>query len=148
MIKKPNTRTRFKTITSVQQGIFLKTRSYTVRFALYSSISVTSSWLRISCALKKLTNKKQKIFSEKQKGFRDGLSYSTPQKSKETRGNAITQPRSHPIPKFYIFLMGLAPTMPTSTTSPELASTTPTSDEKCTIVDCYTVHRVVPSDEP
>ena len=35
-----------------------------------------------------------------------GLSYSTPQKSEETRGNAITQPRSHPIPKFYIFLMG------------------------------------------
>jgi len=31
----------------------------------------------------KLTNKKQKIFSEKQKGFRDGLSYSTPQKIKE-----------------------------------------------------------------
>jgi len=30
-----------------------------------------------------------KIFSEKQKGFRDGLSYSTPQKSKETRGNAM-----------------------------------------------------------
>ena len=27
----------------------------------------------------------------------DGLSYSTPQKSKETRGNAITQPRSHPM---------------------------------------------------
>ena len=24
----------------------------------------------------------------------------------ETRGNAITQPRSHPIPKFYIFVMG------------------------------------------
>ena len=44
-----------------------------------------------------LSNKKQKIFSEKQKGFRDGLSYSTPQKSKETRGNAITQPRSHPM---------------------------------------------------
>jgi len=42
-------------------------------------------------------DKKQKIFSEKQKGFRDGLSYSTPQISKETRGNAITQPRSHPI---------------------------------------------------
>jgi len=33
-----------------------------------------------------------KKFSEKQKGFRDGLSYSTPQKSEETRGNAITQP--------------------------------------------------------
>jgi len=46
---------------------------------------------------KNLTNKKQKIFSEKQKEFRDGLSYSTPQKSKEIRGNAITQPRSHPI---------------------------------------------------
>jgi len=35
-------------------------------------------------------NKKQNIFSEKQKGFRDGLSYS--QKSEETRGNAVTQP--------------------------------------------------------
>jgi len=56
---------------------------------------------------KNVTNKKQKIFSEKQKGFRDGLSYSNPQKSEETRGNAITQPRSHPIPKFYIFLMRL-----------------------------------------
>jgi len=43
--------------------------------------------------------KKQKIFFEKQKGFRDGLSYSTPQKSEKTRGNAITQPRSHPIKK-------------------------------------------------
>jgi len=48
-------------------------------------------------------NKKQKILSEKQKGFRDGLSYFTPQKSKETSGKAITQPRPHPIPKFYIF---------------------------------------------
>ena len=38
-----------------------------------------------------------KNFSEKQKGFRDGLSYSTPQKSKETSGNVITQPRNHPI---------------------------------------------------
>ena len=47
-----------------------------------------------------------KNFLRKTKGFRDGLSYSTPQKSKGTRGNAITQPRSHPIPKFYIFLMG------------------------------------------
>ena len=42
-------------------------------------------------------HKKQKVSSEKQKGFRDGLSYSTPQRSEETRGNAITQPRSHPI---------------------------------------------------
>jgi len=55
---------------------------------------------------KKLTNKKQKMFSEKQKGFRDGPSYSTPQKSEEARGNAITQPQSLPIPKFYIFLKG------------------------------------------
>ena len=47
-----------------------------------------------------IDNKKQKIFSEKQKEFRDGLSYSTPQKSKETKGNAIThRPRSHPIKK-------------------------------------------------
>jgi len=55
---------------------------------------------------KNLTNKKQKIFSEKQKGFRDGLSYSTPQKSAETRGNAITQPRSHPIKKMWNLGMG------------------------------------------
>jgi len=47
----------------------------------------------------KLTNKKQKIFSKEQKGFRDGLLYSTPQKSEETRGNTITQPQSHPVPK-------------------------------------------------
>jgi len=58
---------------------------------------------------KKLTNKKHKIFSGKQKGFRDGLSYSTPQKSEETRGNAITQPQSHPIPKFYIFINEMEP---------------------------------------
>ena len=43
--------------------------------------------------------KKQKIFSEKLKGFRDGLSYSTPQKSEETGGNVITQPQSHPLKK-------------------------------------------------
>jgi len=33
------------------------------------------------------------MFSEKRKGFRDGLSYSTPQNNEETRGNAIAQPR-------------------------------------------------------
>jgi len=33
------------------------------------------------------------------KGFRDGLSYSTPQKNEETRRNVIAQPRSHPIKK-------------------------------------------------
>jgi len=54
---------------------------------------------------KKLTNKKQKIFYEKQKGFRDGLSYFTPQKSEETRRNAITQPRSQPIPKSFLFFV-------------------------------------------
>jgi len=41
-------------------------------------------------------NKKQKFFSKKQKGFRDGLSHSTPQKSEETRGNAITHAASVP----------------------------------------------------
>jgi len=44
-------------------------------------------------------NKKQNNFSKKQKGFRDGLLYSTPQKSEETRGNVIIQPWSHPIKK-------------------------------------------------
>ena len=37
---------------SVQLGVSLKTRSYTVRFTLHPGISVTSSWLHISCALK------------------------------------------------------------------------------------------------
>ena len=32
---------------SVQQGVSVKTRTYTVRFTLHPSISVTSSWLRI-----------------------------------------------------------------------------------------------------
>ena len=36
--------------------------------------------LRFALATKE--NKKRKIFSEKQKGFRDGLSYSTPQEVK------------------------------------------------------------------
>ena len=46
-----------------------------------------------------IRTRSKKFFSEKQKGFRDGLPHSTPQKSKETRGNAITQSRSHPIKK-------------------------------------------------
>ena len=65
----------------IQQGVSLKTRSYTVRFILHSSISVTSSWLCMSCALNNSQTRSQKIFSKEQKGFRDGLSYSTPQKS-------------------------------------------------------------------
>jgi len=39
----------------------------------------------------------KKFSPKKQKGFRDGLSYSTPQKGEETRGNAFTQPQYHPI---------------------------------------------------
>jgi len=46
-----------------------------------------------------MSTRSTKISPKKQKGFRDGLSYSTPQRSEETRGNAITQPQSHPIIK-------------------------------------------------
>jgi len=49
----------------VQQGVSLKTRSYTVRFTLHSSISVTSSWLCISCALKSSQTRSKKIGSQK-----------------------------------------------------------------------------------
>ena len=111
VIKKPNTRTLglsllrqiqdpfpcIQTTTSVQQGVSLKTRSYSVRFTLHSSISVTSSWLRISCSPKS-SQTRSKTFSPKNK--KDlGMAYHTPplKKSEETTGNAITQPRSHPI---------------------------------------------------
>jgi len=40
--------------------------------------------------------KKQKIFSEKQKGFRDGLSYSTPQEGKKQ--GEMPLPSLGPIP--------------------------------------------------
>ena len=73
-------------------------------FTLHSSISVTSNWLRISCALKS-SQTRSKIFSQNEKGFRDGLAYFTPQRSRETKGNAITHPRSHPIPKLYILII-------------------------------------------
>jgi len=46
-----------------------------------------------------LSTQEAKNFPQKQKGLRDSRSYSTPQKSEERRGNAITQPRSHPIKK-------------------------------------------------
>jgi len=51
----------------------------------------------------KQTNKKVKFYLKKfKKGFSDGLSHSTSQKSKETRGNAITQPQSYiPSQKIY-----------------------------------------------
>jgi len=42
---------------------------------LHSSVSVTSSYLHIPCVLKNSNNSLQKV-----KRFRDGLSYSTPQK--------------------------------------------------------------------
>jgi len=42
---------------------------------------------------------RNKKFSPKKKGFRDGLSYSIPQKSEKTRGNAVTYSQSHPIKK-------------------------------------------------
>jgi len=50
---------------------------------------------------------RSKKFSPKQKGFRDGLSYSTPQENEETRGNAITQPRSLPVKKNVEFRDGM-----------------------------------------
>jgi len=81
-------------------------RSCTVRLTLkhfcYVYLKLTTHFMHSN----KLTNKKQKIFSEKQEGFRDGLSYSTPQKSEETRAIAITQARSHPIPECLHFFNG------------------------------------------
>ena len=55
---------------------------------------------------KKLTSKKQKVSPKNKKDL--GMACLTPtcKKSEETRENVITQPRSHPIPKFYILLMG------------------------------------------
>ena len=48
-------------------SVSMKARSYTVRFTLYSSkFSVTSSWLRISCALKSSQTRSKK-FSPKNK---------------------------------------------------------------------------------
>ena len=52
------------------------------------------------------STKSKKKFPEKEKGFRDGQSYSTPQKSEKTRGTAITQPRSHPIKEMLNLGMG------------------------------------------
>jgi len=84
----------------VQQGVSL---CFTLKHFCYLKLA-----MHFKHSKNLTNNKKQKNFSEKQKqkGFRDGLSYSTPQPSEETRGNVITQPQSHPIPNFYIFLMG------------------------------------------
>jgi len=45
------------------------------------------------------THKKQKFYLKNKNDLGHGLSYSTPHKSVVTRGNAITQPWSHPIKK-------------------------------------------------
>ena len=62
--------------TSVQQGISLQTRRYTQAFLLPQ---VTMHFMHS----KKLTNQKEKISLLIQKRFRDGLTYSTPQKAKK-----------------------------------------------------------------
>ena len=48
-------------------SVSLKARSYTVRFTLHSSISVTSSWLRISCTLKSSQTRSKKISPKNKK---------------------------------------------------------------------------------
>ena len=95
-----------QTTTSVQQGVSLKTRSNTIRFTLHSSISVTSSWLCFSCALKSSQTRNNKFSPENKQD--SGMAYHIPplKKVQKTRGNAITQPRSHLIPKFDILLKG------------------------------------------
>ena len=56
-----------------------------------------------------LCSTRSKKFSPKNQKDLGMASYSTPQKSKETRGNAITQPRSHPIKKNVEFRDGMGP---------------------------------------
>jgi len=58
---------------------------------------------------KKLTNKKQKILSEKQKGFRDGLSYSTPQKAKKQVEMPLPSLGPIPLKKKVEFRDGMGP---------------------------------------
>jgi len=48
-------------------SVSLKTRSYTVRFTLHSSNSVTSSWLHLLCALKSSKTRSQKFFLKNKK---------------------------------------------------------------------------------
>ena len=61
-----------------------------------------------------MLEKEAKKFSEKQKGFRDGLLCSTPRKIKETWGNAITQPWSKDGPLEISFQSGLSLIIPKS----------------------------------
>jgi len=118
VIKKPNTRTpglSWPTITGQIQYLtsmhtdhnLCAARCFSENLELHSMVYLTLKHFRylklathFMCS-KRVTYKKQKIFFEKQKGFRDDLSYSTPQKSEETRGNVITHPQSHPIPTFF-----------------------------------------------
>jgi len=79
-----------QTATSVQQGKVY----FTLKHFCYLELAMHFMRSR------KLTNKKQKIFSKKQKGFRDGLAYFTPQRNKV---KCITQLWSHPIPSLNFF---------------------------------------------
>ena len=84
-----------QTTTSVQQGVSVKTRSYTVRFTLHSSISVTSSWLRILCALK-ISQTRSKKFSPKNK--KDlGMACHTPPLKKVKKQGEMPLPSLSPI---------------------------------------------------
>jgi len=54
--------------------------------SVYHNCAIVETWLPfrvLRFALATKENKKQNIFSEKQKGFKYGLSYSTPQKEKK-----------------------------------------------------------------
>ena len=65
---------------------------FTGQYFIRGEVNLTV--LRFALATKE--NKKQKIFSEKQKGFRDGLSYSTPQEVKKQ--GEMPLPNLGPIP--------------------------------------------------
>ena len=77
-------------------SVSLKTRSYTVRFTLHSSISVTSSWLRISCALKSSQTRSKK-FSPKNKNDL-GMTCHIPPLKKATKQGEMPLPSLGPIP--------------------------------------------------
>ena len=57
---------------------------------------------------KKASNEESKFFPEKQKGFRDGPSYSTSQRSSETRRIVTTHLQLTPIPEIRIHIMPCA----------------------------------------
>jgi len=71
-------------------------RSYTVRFALCSSISVTSKWLRISCALKSSQNLNANIYLKNRKDL--GMACHTPPLKKVKKQGDMSLPSLGPIP--------------------------------------------------